>query len=266
VKSAIAVLTCAARGAYLEQTIASLERAGAGELDRVIYVDGPAEPLEGRFPGWFVASVSDEPGRGARLAMVEIMRRASAAGVELLLYFEDDVVLCRNAIRAMIEIGVPEPLGFVSYCDLRGGGPPLELHALPGQFRGYGLPEGGFRGCQALAIPLRTLRVFDTWEAPPWVDRNMCDETIAQVVPAFGVFDSLADHTGHVSAITGRAYPAGRELRAAGFPGEDFDADAVPRAFELNEIGRRCPKCVGVLHPDRRPCAGATAEHERMIS
>lgn len=261
IRTAISVMTCPSRGQYLEQTIASIERAGGDAFDRVLYVDGPADAYEGRFPGWFVSCVSAEPGRGARHGMVEIMRRAAAADVELLLYFEDDVLLCRNAIRAMIEIGVPEPLGFVQYCEISDepAGPPLELYARPGQPRalpGY----GGFRGCQALAVPLRTLRTFETWEAPAWMTSHECDGVMAQIAPVYGVLDSLAFHTGVVSAALGRAHV--RDFVARGWPGEDYDADDLPRVFTLNKVGRRCSLHGGELHPSGEPCSASSADRE----
>jgi hypothetical protein len=256
----ISVLTCAARGQYLAQTIASIDRAGGAEYPgpKVIHVDGPADGVP-RFEGWDVVALSPARG-GARRAMLDIVGRAAAAGVELLLYFEDDVLLCRNAIRAMIEIGVPEPLGFVTYCDLLWHPvPPLELQAFPGCPRNAPVADGGFVGCQALALPLRTLERLSTTPAPQWIDRNNCDATIGTSCEVYGVVDSLANHVGADSCIMGATYTRLRVVR--GWRGEDFDADVVPRTFELGDVGERCPFHAGVLHESRRPCAGSTPVH-----
>lgn len=257
-KTWASVLTCSKRGEYLDRTIASLERGGADVVDeRVVFVDGPAGPIEGRFPEWDVVSVSPDAPRGARLAMTEIMRLAAAAGVELLCYFEDDVVVCRNAIPAMLEIGVPEPLGLVSYCDLRWDGVPFELVAFPGCPRAEQVPDGGFMGCQALALPRRTLERFVTWTPPEWLarDPNNCDATIGMIAEQYGILDSLANHIGEVSAIFGGRYTKPREVRR--WVGEDFDADQVRRVWTLKDPGRRCAFHAGVLHEDRRPCASS---------
>jgi hypothetical protein len=262
----VSVVTCAKRGQYLEATIESLESGGAALCNkRVLFVDGPAEGFLDRFPGWDVVSVSPVAARGARLAMVEIMRLAHAAGVQLLLYFEDDIQVCTNAIRAMLEIGVPRELGFVSYCDLLWHPcPPLELAAFPGCPREHPVADGGFVGCQALAIPARTLEAFTTWQAPPWLarDPNNCDGTMGQIAPRYGILDSLANHIGDMSAIMGLAY--GPRLRVVrGWRGEDFDADTLPRTWTLGDPGERCTFHAGVLHADRRACASSHPDQAR---
>lgn len=262
------VLTCPKRGQYLAQTIASLERGGADAVDeRVIFVDGPADHIDGGcFPEWDVVSVSPGAPRGARLAMTEVMRLAWHAGVELLCYFEDDVQICRNAIPAMLEIGVPEPLGLVSYCDLYWHPvKPLELTVFPGCPRDYPVADGGFVGCQALAIPRRTLDTFVTWTVPSWLERdpNNCDGTIGCIASQYGILDSLANHVGQTSAIfPGRTYQNFRAVR--GWRGEDFDADEVGRTWILNAPGERCAFHAGVLHPDRRACGASLPEHHEL--
>lgn len=261
----ISVLTCAARGQYLAQTIASIDRAGGAEYSgtKVVHVDGPADGI-GPFPGWRVVSLS--PARsGARRSMLDVMARAAAPGVELLLYFEDDVLLCRNAIRAMLQIGVPEPLGFVSYCDLLWHPtPPLELRAFPGCPRNAPVSDGGFVGCQALALPRRTIERLATTPAPVWIDRNNCDATIGTSSEVYGVVDSLANHVGADSCIMGATYQRLRAVR--GWRGEDFDADIVPRTFDLGDVGERCPLHTGVLHESRRPCSASTPAHAAIMA
>jgi hypothetical protein len=167
----------------------------------------------------------------------------------------------------MLEIGVPEPLGFVSYCDLlwHPDLPPLELHAFPGCPRGAPVADGGFVGCQALVIPRRTIEQLATRPAPAWLDRNNCDATIGTSSEAYGIVDSLAQHVGIESAIMGRPYLGSRWRQARGFPGEDFDADKLPRRFELNPIGERCLMHAGVLHEGGRPCGGQSAHHVALM-
>jgi hypothetical protein len=257
----ISVLTCAARGQYLAQTIASIDRGGGASshgLDKVIHVDGPADGI-GPFEGWRVQSLSPARG-GAKRAMFDILARALAAGADPLLYFEDDVLICKNTIQAMLEIGVPEPLGFVSYCDLLWHPTePLELAAFPGCPHNAPVADGGFVGCQALAISRRTIERLLTTPPPVWIDRNNCDATIGTSSAIYGVVDSLANHIGVDSCIMGRPYGRLRVVR--GWRGEDFDADAVPRTFELGDVGERCPFHAGVLHETRRACDASTEQH-----
>jgi hypothetical protein len=262
----ISVLTCATRGRYLAGTIASIDRAGGREYDgiKVIHVDGPAAEIP-RFPGWDVHSVAHVRA-GARRAMLEIMRRAAAWQAEPLLYFEDDVLLCRNAIRAMLEIGVPEPLGYVAYCDLNWAAPrPLELVAFPGCPHNGPVADGGFVGCQALTIPWRTSRRLSTTPAPRWIGRNGCDETIGTSSAVYGVIDSLAEHVGAYSAIIARKYPLLRTAR--GWRGEDFDADQIPRRWTLNRVGERCSFHAGALHePERVACSQTSDQHRAWLA
>jgi hypothetical protein len=257
----ISILTCPARGQYLAATVASLERAGAAKYSgpKVIHVDGPADLRD--FPGWTVRSLG--PRVGARRAMLAIMARAAALDVETLLYFEDDVLLCKNAIPAMLEIGVPAPLGFVSYCDLAWHvGPTMQLCAYPGCPQNAPVPVDGFVGCQALALPLRTLVSLSTRPAPAWLDRNNCDSTIGTCAAVYGIVASLANHVGMDSAIMGRTYARLHQVR--GWQGEDFDAATVPRGFELGPIGVRCPFHAGALHADGRPCGQSSPHHDAM--
>lgn len=259
----ISVLTCAKRGQYLAQTIASIDRSGGAEYSgpKFIHVDGPADeiPAGPWRDGWEVVSLS--PARaGTRLAMLAIMKRAAAAGVETLLYFEDDVVLCKNAIRAMVEIGVPAPLGFVTYCDLMLSGPaPLELVAFPGCPRNAPVADGGFRGCQALAVGRAVIERLATDPVPHWITRHDVDAVMGTSCEIYGVVDSLANHVGAESLIRDLTYQ--RLPNPLGWRGEHFDADVVPRAFVMNDPGERCHFHCGVLHDTRRPCAASLPAH-----
>lgn len=260
----ISVLTCAKRGQYLERTIASIDRAGGSEYSgpKFIHVDGPVDGIVGA-PGWDVVSVSPVGGSAVR-ALLAIAARALDLQAEPLLYFEDDVILCRNAIPAMLRIGVPYPLGLVSYCDLlwHAGGRPLELVAYPGCPRNFPVADGGFVGCQALALARRTLEQLVAVGPPAWVDRHNCDATIGTSCRAYGIVDSLADHIGADSAIMGKRYERLRGVR--GWRGEDFDASAIALPDTLNQIGERCPLHVGVLHDSGRPCDASTPEHAKI--
>lgn len=255
----ISVLTCAARGRYLAASIASIDRAGGAAYAgrKVIHVDGPEHELY-RHEGWEISTVAPIR-RGARHAMLEIMRRAAASDVELLLYFEDDVLLCKNAITFMTALGVPEPLGFVSYCDLSWHGVAGQLVAMPGCPRNMPVPDGGFVGCQALAIPRRTIESLISTPAPTWLDRNNCDGTIGTCADSYGVLDSLADHVGSESCIMNATYDRLRVVR--GWRGENFDALTLPRTFVLNDLGERCAMHGGVLHDPPVACAGSSSTH-----
>ena len=58
----LSVQTCSGRDKYLGATIANIDRAGGAKFvgRKVIFVGGPTDPIDGRFPGWEVESISDE--------------------------------------------------------------------------------------------------------------------------------------------------------------------------------------------------------------
>ena len=252
----ISVLTCAGRDKYLGATIANIDRAGGAVFvgRKVIFVGGPTSAIDGRFPGWEVESISEEVRGGVLFAMVDVYRRAATANVDTLLYFEDDIELALGTIPAMLEIGIPESLGFVSYCDLAWITRERQrLEAFPACAKNEIPAATGYQGCQAMAIANRTLRKFLTWERPAWLamSKHDADSTMGMIAD-YGVFDSLVNHVGRTSAILQVDYDRLKGVR--GFVGVDFDASSVPRTWTLNPLGRRCVFHAQVLHADKVPC------------
>jgi hypothetical protein len=147
----IVIATCARPGgvSYLDVTAEKLMSAGADRCPhRVILVDGP----EYRTPaGW--VRYNHPKRQGDSRTMWTAFRIALESGAEQLLYCEDDIIPCRNAVRRMLALSTPDRFAFVDFHDMRElvSGQPVGLWPLqPGTFHAY-------RGNQCMLIPRRTL-------------------------------------------------------------------------------------------------------------
>ncbi len=154
----LTVLTTPARTDYLLGTLASIDAAGGDRFlgNRVVFVDGDRGQVPDVPPGWAKLTTGDGP-RGTRRALWKILHLAGIARVPYLLYFEDDVRLCRRAVAAMSAIDVPPGLGFLSFFNQHGDAPEPGIHCRRADDPKVG---HGYWGNQALKIPLRSLRVF----------------------------------------------------------------------------------------------------------
>ena len=142
-----------ANKSYLADTLASLERAGANDVDRrVVVCDGPVP--RGVSTSWEAYSLGSEPGGNMR-AFFEVMRFAVNHGAQRLLYFEDDVVAAPNAIHHMLSVGVPDHLAFVTFFDMK----EMFAGAAPGLYSvsTMGKEGWGFWGMQAVLYPNATM-------------------------------------------------------------------------------------------------------------
>lgn len=238
----LTVLTCPrAKTSYLADTLASLERAGAHDVDqRVIVCDGPVP--RGVPASWEAYSLGSEPGGNMR-AFFEVMRFAVNHGAQRLLYFEDDVVASRNAIHHMQAVGVPDDLAFVSFFDMK----EMLPGAKPGLYRvpTMGKEGWGFWGMQAVLFPFTTLdyavrnqaRITGRFPGIPHSsDVALGYDLLFSDRSSYGVHvPGLFEHIGEASSIwTNRGgwddYEVNR--RATSFLGIDTDA---------NGCSCRCP-------------------------
>lgn len=221
----LTVLTCARGKSYLANTLASLDRGGAGCVkDRCILVDGPLDGIACR-PRWSIDRLSAAPS-GSLNAMFNAFRFALDRGAERLLYFEDDVIVCKNAVPRMLEVDVGD-LAFVSFFDMKEM-PESAPHGLH-RMSPMGRDGRGFWGAQALLLPRRTLEFALACE--PRIRRfgnKQSGETLLgyELLKAgyeYGVHvPNLVEHVGDVSAIWSWTPSVNR--RSTSFPGEHYDA------------------------------------------
>lgn len=239
----VTVLTTPARPQYLHDTLDRLDAAGAAAFQRVVFFDGQIQGrrlFEISHPGWELLQCHPEGlPLGSAAASFEAMEAAAILGADRLLYFEDDVVPCRNAVTAMARWPIPPDCGFVAFTDIRGlgTGRPSLVRAPGGPWKKDG---DGFWGSQAVAIPRASLdhiKSFpthqrDSWRRSLWPFRNASDVQMGLLLasasaPAslYGVVSpSLVNHIGDVSAVN-PGWALGQPYRSpANFAGEEFDA------------------------------------------
>lgn len=238
----VTVLTTPARPQYLSDTLDRLDAAGARAFRRIVFVDGAAIGYQ-LCNGWELRQCfTDGKPKGSAAASAVVLEAAADQGADRLLYFEDDVVPCRNAVRAIAHWPIPDDCGFLAFCDLRGigTGRPSLIKAPGGPWKKDG---DGFWGSQAVAIPRRSLDHLasvpaaqrGSWRRGLWPHRNASDVQMGLMfasspAPAalYGlVSPSLVNHIGDHSAVdsTWRLHQANRT--PANFAGEEFDALAL---------------------------------------
>lgn len=219
---------------YLTPTIHALDRAGASSLRRVIFSDG-AQVLP-YFAGWDqVIDMSGPSGSliGTWLAFSYFLHQTTFKN---LLFFEDDILPCRNLIAKMILADVPDSDAFVSYFDnndfiLDPCAPPVTFSRGFHRYPGRGRKGTEFWHTQAMMIPrrflawlLNELPVSEIMKAPKGTFANS-DVEIGKLVekspwPTYlRHYPSLVQHIGDVSRLGITDI-----RRSANFVGEDFDA------------------------------------------
>ena len=237
-KDLIVVLTAPRGGQdYLKDTLLSLERAGvfAVDADRVICADGADVPL---LMGGFARHVLQRrmgiiPEKLGNLrAFMAVFRYAQEHGCDRLLFFEDDIVACKNAVPKMLKTDVPPECAFVSFFDMKelAYGTPRGLHRVPTA----GHDGRGYWGSQAILWPKRTIDWLCQREreivAVPSRASSDCligYHLMLSPWPKYAIHvPNLVEHVGIHSAIWSWIPSVNR--KSTSFPGEHFDAAGSP--------------------------------------
>lgn len=252
-KTLIVVGTCP-RGEfyYLGDTVDGLIETGAGEADFVIVVsDGPIDAAaRSSLPNKWGYEINVEGGRGSQHVFWQALALAVEEDAERLLWFEDDLAFCRNAVRRMLASEVPEDLALISFFDMAtcAANAPDGLYTAPV----LGTTGQGFRGSQALLLPRRTIEYLYNHERAVvgGTEKNGLDRAIGQTLAAapaelklgrYGIhLPCLVEHVGGVSA----AHPGETLDRPRGpwqriatrWLGKDFDALTLPNPLPLRHI------------------------------
>jgi hypothetical protein len=234
-RAVVIVSTCSRKGVdYLPATLEALDRAGARELERLVLSDGPR--LQGC--GWPIIC-RDPAAHSTRANLWQAFRAALAWEAERLLYFEDDVHPCRNAVTRMAELEIPAAAAFVTFHDKKQilARREFGIHLAPA-------PDGdgrGFWGLQAVAIPRRTLEYLAaldplsirTANTSRNGDRVVEDFVARSPWPAIAYHSpSLVRHTGEVSAAHPDRHSANQHT-PINYAGDDFDALSLRREVRL---------------------------------
>jgi len=226
---------------YLADTIASLDANGAGVLPRALLINGyPTEAeLETMYAatrerGWGVSETRPAEPQSSRSNLWRALRLARDMRSDLL-FFEDDLIACKNAVTRMAQVVCPDDCAFVSFFDhcppnrrRADGAWGLHVAPLPEDFDG-----SGWGGTQALSVPLRTseyLARLDPFSIRTVArdrqsDKVLADFCAASPWPRFAMHaPTLFRHTGIVSAAhPGTSVPDWRHTPRS-YPGDWFDA------------------------------------------
>lgn len=250
-KTLIVVATCPRPGgtSYVEETVRRLDDEGANLADRkIILSDGPLDFSDKRFPSsWSLDIHGGGQRRGTRFVFARALKLAVVEGAEHLLYFEDDVLPCKNAVRLMINFVVAPHLAFVSFFSFIFE--PIKIAAGLHEFPVIGPRGRGFNGAQALLLPRRTFSYlneqdivgFRTSRLPLKTTESSCDrafsiildEAPADIPKLYAAhMPSLVEHVGNDSAAHPgeKLHRVNRHLEKRGrrtarwWPGYDFDA------------------------------------------
>jgi hypothetical protein len=234
---------------YLQQTLKDLERAGArwlantGQLILQIVVDGNPDDVSAP-PGWGKISIGNGE-QGIRRALQNVLKAAVEAQADHLLYFEDDVVGCKNAVLALQQIPVHPLTGFLVACNNTRGLTAVKHHPYLSLVEADGvLCPKGFWGSQALKIAGRALQHLAKIKIPPFEQPNSGDVWLGQHAATqaapwkrFGVLSpSLFQHVGFQSlAWPGRPLDP-LENRAADDFDPEFDALMIADLYRNNKV------------------------------
>lgn len=238
----IAVLTCDRPGAfYLGDTIRQIDSEGGAPLDRRLYVDGSegfAKRLEewlydNRRIGWSVIRLGEK--LGSSEAMRRLLRMETVHGTDLL-FFEDDLELCKNTVHRMVHQSVPSDTWLISFFDAKEvtDGAPIGIHRRP--------PNGhdrlGFRCSQALKFKAAAIRILAEADWNVYDIHRMkmgSDHLIGEILAShpttsrIGIhIPSLVQHVGRHSACF-KGMDLTDPLRTTQhYPGREFDALTLP--------------------------------------
>ncbi len=243
-KIRISLLTCPGRETFLRQTLESFDRArdNIAGVERIIYRDEAYAKdisyLNNIRAGWNVSCLFPEP-QGNLRAFYQILRLAMNDNIDLLVYLEDDIVFCQNAIARMINVATRSPgngLAFYNFFDMKEffPGAPEGMYRVPLE----GLDGRGLWGMQALAIPKKTIMNFF---ASPLVDKKFEEESgqklkahsdivFAEALKERGLthygahVPCLVEHVGHEDSAIWQFQGHEVSRRATNFRGENFDA------------------------------------------
>jgi len=226
----VLITTCGRRGAeYLGPLVRQVDSSGWNGT-RIIVSDGPPQFL----CSWRTSSTP------AREGQKKAYWRALAIGLEearktrdqRILILEDDVGLCRNALRYMERARLPDVLDFVTWFD---------GHAIPAGARQgiYPLPAQNFFCLQGVTWKPSTLEaLLRSPLAAEWGELHSGDILIAKILRGrrYGVHvPNLVQHLGAESICN-----PGQKLRgvrtANNFPGPTFDALNLGRTDPARRI------------------------------
>ena len=211
---ALAVLTAPRKVSLLERTLASLEAAGLERwLGRKFLVDDGSGAV---VPQGWTGLASEKSEGGVSKILLLFCTLLEDTSFETLTFFEDDIVLAKNALDYIAQTSVDDDLALLSWhCQYElTGRPQLVL-----------LPTDLFTRVQGVTFSRETIETIvmsGINENTPAVGRSN-DQFLKTALPGkvYGVhFPNLVQHTGGDVSALGNV----GERLSPSFVGEEFDA------------------------------------------
>ncbi len=212
--TAVVVFAIPGREDTTAATLAALDGPGGGSklaCDRIFFWTGLPDPIEAP-RGWI--TVHNMHGvRGSVAAMGDFRKVLELVGDRDLVFIEDDVLPCRNALPYMVAWANPHATHFFN-----GSRAPVGLRKLP---------PGGFEFSQTIKLPARIVAALRA-DPPQSIGlRDGWDLAIGRKLSKMGepLFQhrSLVQHVGF-SSMWNPASDLAKRVPAQDWPGPDFDA------------------------------------------
>jgi hypothetical protein len=241
----VAVISLQGREPLTVETVSSIEaRGGCNGFRRRLYWSG--KDVQGpEFQGWETISCPiDKPASLSVLRIFESVERGNH-----LLFLEDDVIPCTNAVAAVNNIEIPADAGLINLFDYRGEWPRPGMFIAPIKRDMWGsqavlIPS---HVVEALIIPLRMKIAHDRIQVKMSAQAAAWDTWMGKAVEMLGFrvyhhSPSLFQHGGARWSISN---PGARHPFAKNFPGVDHDAlgpcpDPIVTGT-WNIVPRTCP-------------------------
>jgi len=236
-KTRIYIQTCHGREKHLWAMLQSLVESGypSQEIERLtICVDGDASVVDGGTP-FDVVQLSRQS-KGNLRTFMAIMSRAFAEGQpgDRMLFFEDDISFCKNALTRMLRVGVPSGCAFTTFFDMKEffPGTPYGLYRVPLQ----GVDGRGFWGLQAVMFPHETVKAFHESVVPAQQAEKLKSHSDMVLVKALGAqYESycghvpcLVEHEGATDSAIWKFDEHEINRRATNYRHGGFDAASLP--------------------------------------
>jgi len=228
------VLTCKREASeepwpYLHETLRQINAENVPGLQRHLVVDG--EEIPALDPGWTLSRFTEPHFKGNKYAYWHVFKLAVDLGGDALI-LEDDLELCKNAVRRMTSFAIPDDVDWVQF---------FAPHVLRVEKSIVGLwrpPPTYIQFAQAMLYPARTLRKLVTWSRErEWQKFNESDRALGLATERLGLryavhAPDLVQHVGAVSQASGNDTLCDWRTSKT-YPGRDFDAMALYGADQL---------------------------------
>lgn len=210
----VVVFAIPGREEVTRATVDAMEGPGGGsqlDCDRILFWSGPTAPIEVPPPWQAIWRLQEQ--RGSVAAMSDFAAMLDVVGDRDLVFIEDDVRPCRNALRYMVAWDSPHVTHFFNAkgttCGL------------------LKLPPGGFEFSQTLKIPARIVARLRAEPPKSRGPNDGWDLAIGRCLYTMGEplyqHRSLVQHVGHKS-MWNPASKLAQRFPGHDFPGVDFDA------------------------------------------